>query len=181
MSREQVLAEKLALQKALLCLEERHGRPAQKRDRDMVRPLYERYRLVKRLAIKSGSPKLRDSIGELTPILEHETMSFTAADRPAICDRDDELEVAESTTSRSPSAATDRLQLDDNLHNLPVSELRNLLGKAKEDKRKIRGHLMAFEEDFRSNVGRKVRRFESSQHARESLSLHICRVHHDIA
>ena len=55
MSRDQVLAEKLALQKALLCLEERHGRPAQKRDRDLVRPLYERYRLVKRLAIKSGS------------------------------------------------------------------------------------------------------------------------------
>ena len=55
MSREQVLAEKLALQKALLCLEERHGRPAQKRDRDMVRPLYERYRLVKRLVTKSGS------------------------------------------------------------------------------------------------------------------------------
>ena len=55
MSRDQVLAEKLALQKALLCLEERHGRPAQKRDRDVVRPLYERYRLVKRLAIKSGS------------------------------------------------------------------------------------------------------------------------------
>ena len=55
MSREQVAAEKVALQKALLCLEERHGRPAQKRDRDLVRPLYERYRLVKRLALKSGS------------------------------------------------------------------------------------------------------------------------------
>ncbi|XP_043203845.1 protein FAM13A-like isoform X4 [Amphibalanus amphitrite] len=155
MSREQVLAEKLALQKALLCLEERHGRPAHKRDRDMVRPLYERYRLVKRLAIKSGSPKLRDSIGELTPILEHETMSFTAADRPAICERDDELE---PSGGRSPGGVTDRLQLDDNLHNLPVSELRNLLGKAKEDKRRIRGLLLVFEEDFRSNVGRKVQK-----------------------
>lgn len=156
MSRDQVVAEKLALQKALLCLEERHGRPAQKRDRDVVRPLYERYRLVKRLAIKSGSPKLRDSIGELTPILEHEeTMIFTAADRPALCEWDSELEPG----ARSPGAATEeRLQLHDNLHNLPVSELRDLLVKAREDKRRIRAQLMVFEEDFRSNVGRKVQK-----------------------
>ena len=99
-------------------------------------------------------PKLRDSIGELTPILEHETMTFTTADRPAICDLDEELE----PSSRSPSGATDRLQMEDNLHNLPVSELRERLGKAKEDKRRIRGQLLVFEEDFRSNVGRKVRR-----------------------
>ena len=78
-------------------------------------------------------------------------MTFTAADRPAICEREDELE----PSVPSPSGASDRLQLD-NLHNLPVSELRDLLGKAKEDKRRIRGLLMVFEEDFRSNVGRKV-------------------------
>ena len=48
-------AEKPALQRALLCLEERHGRPEHRRYRDLVRPLYERYRLVKRLAGKAAS------------------------------------------------------------------------------------------------------------------------------
>ncbi|XP_037084013.1 protein FAM13A-like [Pollicipes pollicipes] len=154
MSREQVLAEKLALQKALLCLEELHGRPAEKHDRDVVRPLYERYRLIKRLVVKSGSPKLRDSIGELTPILEHETMTFTASDRPAISERDDELEPC----GPAAGGATERLQLDDNLHNLPVSELRDQLSRAKDEKRRLRGVLLVFEENFRSSVGRKVQK-----------------------
>lgn len=79
-------------------------------------------------------------------------MTFTAADRPAICERDDQLE----PSGPSPDGASDRLRLDDNLHNLPVSELRDLLAKAREDKKRIRAQLTVFEEDFRSNVGRKV-------------------------
>jgi hypothetical protein len=54
LSREQLMAEKVALQKALLHLESLHGRPATKGDRDLVRPLYDRYRSLKRLVIRSG-------------------------------------------------------------------------------------------------------------------------------
>jgi hypothetical protein len=54
LSREQLLDEKLAVQKALLYLEGIFGRPVTRGDRDLVRPLYDRYRALKRLVIRSG-------------------------------------------------------------------------------------------------------------------------------
>lgn len=45
----QIEAEKLALQKALLYFENLHGRPKTRQDRLVMRPLYDRYRSVKRL------------------------------------------------------------------------------------------------------------------------------------
>lgn len=49
MSFKEIEAEKLALQKALLFFENLHGRPKERRDRLVMRPLYDRYRNVKRL------------------------------------------------------------------------------------------------------------------------------------
>lgn len=54
LSREQLLDEKVAVQKALLYLEGIFGRPVTRGDRDLVRPLYDRYRALKRLVIRSG-------------------------------------------------------------------------------------------------------------------------------
>lgn len=52
MSGEQIIGEKVAVQKALLYLESIHGRPSSKEDRDLVRPLYDRYRTLKRMMAK---------------------------------------------------------------------------------------------------------------------------------
>ncbi|CAH8501483.1 unnamed protein product [Heterobilharzia americana] len=49
MTPKQIEAEKLALQKALLYFENLHGRPRERQDRITMRPLYNRYRSVKRL------------------------------------------------------------------------------------------------------------------------------------
>lgn len=49
MSNDQLVEEKTAVQKALLYLESMHGRPSNKEDRDLVRPIYDRYRQLKRL------------------------------------------------------------------------------------------------------------------------------------
>ncbi|PVD39368.1 hypothetical protein C0Q70_01998 [Pomacea canaliculata] len=57
MSRDQVQEEKLAIQKALLHFEGLHGRPTSKEDKDLMRPLYDRYRLIKRLLAKPMSPR----------------------------------------------------------------------------------------------------------------------------
>jgi hypothetical protein len=70
LSREQLLAEKVALQKALLHLESLHGRPATKGDRDLVRPLYDRYRSLKRLVIRSGGVSLISKSYFLTALLK---------------------------------------------------------------------------------------------------------------
>lgn len=58
MNRVDILEEKLAVQKALLHLENVFGRPVTKEDRDLVRPLYQRYRSLKRLVIRNSGVSL---------------------------------------------------------------------------------------------------------------------------
>lgn len=52
MTSDQLIDEKVAIQKALLYLESIHGRPNNREDRDIVRPFYDRYRTLKRLVAK---------------------------------------------------------------------------------------------------------------------------------
>lgn len=51
---EQLIDEKTAVQKALLHIENTFGRPVSKEDRTVVRPLYDKYRTLKRLLIRAG-------------------------------------------------------------------------------------------------------------------------------
>lgn len=83
MTTQQVKEEKLAIQRVLLEFESVHGKPSTKSERDAIRPLYDRYRCVKRLLVRSGTfpgaiSKNKDVCTELQPILEHETMNFTS-------------------------------------------------------------------------------------------------------
>lgn len=52
---EQLLQEKTAVQKGLLYLEGMFGRPYSKEERDLARPLYDRYRQIKRLLNRNSS------------------------------------------------------------------------------------------------------------------------------
>lgn len=52
--------EKTALQKALLYYESLHGRPTTREDRELARPLYDRYRQVKRIVMRTGSVSVGD-------------------------------------------------------------------------------------------------------------------------
>ena len=44
---KEVLDEKTAVQRALLYIESLHGRPATYKHKDLLRPLYDRYRILK--------------------------------------------------------------------------------------------------------------------------------------
>ncbi|CAH1794835.1 unnamed protein product [Owenia fusiformis] len=72
MTREHVQDEKLAVQKALLHFESIHGRPSTKAEKELMRPLYDRYRNIKRLLAKPASP--RDKHKELEPVPEDTTI-----------------------------------------------------------------------------------------------------------
>jgi hypothetical protein len=56
MNSSELKDEKLAVQKALLMYENQHGRPTSKEDKTLMRPLYDRYRKIKRL-IATGKPE----------------------------------------------------------------------------------------------------------------------------
>uniref|UniRef100_A0A8C6KTE4 Family with sequence similarity 13 member A n=1 Tax=Nothobranchius furzeri TaxID=105023 RepID=A0A8C6KTE4_NOTFU len=82
MTREQIGAEKVALQKALLHYEGIHGRPVTKGEREVMKPLYDRYRLVKQILCRAttipviGSPSSKRRGPLLQPIIEGETALF---------------------------------------------------------------------------------------------------------
>uniref|UniRef100_A0A3B1JCU3 Family with sequence similarity 13 member A n=1 Tax=Astyanax mexicanus TaxID=7994 RepID=A0A3B1JCU3_ASTMX len=77
MTREQIASEKVALQKALLYYESIHGRPVTKTERQIMKPLYDRYRLVKQILCRAstipviqGSPSSKRRGPQLQPIIE---------------------------------------------------------------------------------------------------------------
>ncbi|XP_029453660.1 protein FAM13A isoform X3 [Rhinatrema bivittatum] len=82
MTREEIATEKVSLQKALLYYESVHGRPATKNERQVMKPLYDRYRLVKQILYRAstipvlGSPSSKRRSPLLQPIIEGETASF---------------------------------------------------------------------------------------------------------
>uniref|UniRef100_A0A6Q2Y244 Rho-GAP domain-containing protein n=1 Tax=Esox lucius TaxID=8010 RepID=A0A6Q2Y244_ESOLU len=82
MTREQISAEKVALQKALLYYEGIHGRPVTKMERQIMKPLYDRYRLVKQILCRAstipviGSPSSKRRGPLLQPIIEGEPALF---------------------------------------------------------------------------------------------------------
>ncbi|XP_068089328.1 protein FAM13A isoform X3 [Hyperolius riggenbachi] len=82
MTRDQIAAEKVSLQKALLYYESIHGRPVTKGERHVMKPLYDRYRLFKQILYRAntipviGSPSSKRRSPLLQPIIEGETASF---------------------------------------------------------------------------------------------------------
>ncbi|XP_041699165.2 protein FAM13A [Coregonus clupeaformis] len=82
MTREQIGSEKVALQKALLYYEGIHGRPVTKIERQIMKPLYDRYRLVKQILCRAstipviGSPSSKRRGPLLQPIIEGEAALF---------------------------------------------------------------------------------------------------------
>ncbi|XP_051982230.1 protein FAM13A isoform X3 [Xyrauchen texanus] len=76
MTREQIGAEKVALQKGLLYYESIHGRPVTKNERQVMKHLYDRYRLVKQILCRAsaipviGSPSSKRRGPLLQPIIE---------------------------------------------------------------------------------------------------------------
>ncbi|XP_045392783.1 protein FAM13A isoform X7 [Lemur catta] len=82
MTKDQIANEKVALQKALLHYESIHGRPVTKNERQVMKPLYDRYRLVKQILSRAntipiiGSPSSKRRSPLLQPIIEGETASF---------------------------------------------------------------------------------------------------------
>ncbi|XP_075550655.1 protein FAM13B isoform X1 [Dermacentor variabilis] len=177
MTREQVLEEKLALQKALLRFESVHGRPSRRADRNLMRPLYDRYRSVKRLVGRNPLAKGKDS--ELQPILEHVAMNFTSPQPrsppqeleevvddvtpvSAMAQSEAMSDMEEPVTSKKEVVEQMPMMLDkcsdSNLHELPLAELLQQQQQTKLEKRRLRKLLREFEEEFQKQTGRKVQK-----------------------
>uniref|UniRef100_A0A8C7FKP5 Family with sequence similarity 13 member B n=1 Tax=Oncorhynchus kisutch TaxID=8019 RepID=A0A8C7FKP5_ONCKI len=172
MTKEELSCEKTVLQKNLLHYEGLHGRPVTREERLVVKPLYDRYRLVKQMLtrvsitpiIASPSSKRRNQT--LQPIIEGETAHFCdeieEEDEDPVCqpqtssqrDRDSLLRPKMEETSGK--LALDLRLSSSNASSMP--ELLEQLWKTRAEKKKLRKTIREFEDEFYQQNGRNVQK-----------------------
>jgi len=176
LSSSELLDEKLAVQRALLYVESLHGRPASHHHKDLLRPIYDRYRLLKRMVVRCGLSRSKEDLGavgvgaagaiELAPILEHETLELNNWQRhsaPATPSIDAALEIPTALSVAGdqvpavaavgrPTSPAERvepeliawkrqkisLNIEENLHALPLNQLVEQTRRVREEKRRLR-------------------------------------------
>ncbi|XP_061102049.1 protein FAM13A isoform X2 [Conger conger] len=189
MTREQIGAEKVALQKALLYYENIHGRPVSKAERQIMKPLYDRYRLIKQILCRAstipiiGSPSSKRRGLLLQPIIEGEPSLFfdEIKEEEEGSEDDGDSQTQSSGTFRpelsmlgfslaidelAPSKNSTDTRLS-NLHSATMQELVEQLQEAREEKKKIRKNLREFEDQFFRENGRNVQKEDRTPLAQE--------------
>ncbi|XP_051715541.1 protein FAM13B isoform X2 [Ctenopharyngodon idella] len=186
MTKEHLASEKTLLQKNLLYYEGLHGRPVTREERLIVKPLYDRYRLVKQMLtrvsitpiITSPSSKRRNQM--LQPIIEGETAHFCGE----IEEEEEEegrgqqenvemqsesseiiMDPVAQPSSQQPTQEnvlnSGKLNLDLRLSSSNASsmpELLEQLWKARAEKKKLRRTIKEFEDEFYQQNGRNVQK-----------------------
>ncbi|XP_030306149.1 protein FAM13A isoform X4 [Calypte anna] len=172
MTRDQIAAEKVSLQKALLYYESIHGRPVTKNERQVMKPLYDRYRLVKQILSRANT----------IPIIEEEEGSeedsnvkpeFTVTMKTDFSVRSflDQLEddadgFVSPVDDKMPSRSNQDMGLS-NLHEASIPELLEQLQEVREEKKQIRKKLRDFEDNFFRQNGRNVQKEDRTPMAEE--------------
>ncbi|XP_056346616.1 protein FAM13A isoform X3 [Oenanthe melanoleuca] len=172
MTRDQIAAEKVALQKALLYYEGIHGRPVTKNERQVMKPLYDRYRLVKQILSRANT----------IPIIEEEEGSeedsnvkpdLTITIKPDFSVRSflDQLEddadgFVSPVDDKMPPRSSQDMGLS-NLHEASIPELLEQLQEVREEKKRIRKKLRDFEDNFFRQNGRNVQKEDRTPMAEE--------------
>ncbi|XP_078532236.1 protein FAM13A isoform X2 [Lissotriton helveticus] len=167
LTRDEIASEKVALQKALLYYESIHGRPVTKIERQAMKPLYDRYRLVKQILYRAST----------IPVIEEEDGSddennvkedFTVTMKASFSMRsfleqleDDPDGFISPADDKTASKTSQDLGLS-NLHSASMPELMEQLHEAREEKKKIRKKLREFEDDFFRLNGRNVQKEDRS-------------------
>lgn len=156
MTKEQIIDEKLDLQKALLRFESIHGRPDNKTERDIMRPLYDRYRCMKRALAKIHAASKEQSLTDLQPILEHAVMSFTSSKELSSSQDSCSLPIKHDCGQVKKTGDNHSPVIEQNFHELPLVDLMSHLEQSRVEKRHLRRIIKNFEEDFCKRLGRKV-------------------------
>uniref|UniRef100_A0A4W3ICW3 Family with sequence similarity 13 member A n=1 Tax=Callorhinchus milii TaxID=7868 RepID=A0A4W3ICW3_CALMI len=178
MTRDQISEEKVALQKGLLYYESIHGRPVTKSERLVMKPLYDRYRLVKQILSRATTIPVivstRCCIPGVAFVLQEEEdgseedcnakPDFTVPVKPVLTIRSflDQLDdEAEGFVSPVDEKAAGKCTLDlrlSNLHSASMPELLEQLQEARTDKKRLRKTLRDFEDTFFQENGRNVQK-----------------------
>lgn len=163
MTPDQLVEEKTSVQRALLYFESLFGRPGTPDERDAARPLYDRYRLLKRLVSRNNS--ISGAISELPTILENEALALSGMVSPSNDFSPPSAQSAvqspsDSSTSTSidatPSLQASMFQENFKLHSMSVRELYAHFDQIREEKKQLRRTIKEFEHNFEEVSGRKM-------------------------
>ncbi|XP_074147502.1 protein FAM13B isoform X2 [Sminthopsis crassicaudata] len=183
MTKDHLAEEKTSLQKSLLYYESQHGRPVTREERHIVKPLYDRYRLVKQMLTRAsitpilGSPSTKRRGQMLQPIIEGETAHFFEEIKEEEEDGvnlsselNDILKTATQTQNFSSSLENSESDVEESQEKLALDlrlsstraasmpELLEQLWKARAEKKKLRKILREFEEAFYQQNGRNAQK-----------------------
>ncbi|XP_078259491.1 protein FAM13A isoform X2 [Rhinoraja longicauda] len=172
MTRDEIANEKVALQKGLLYYESIHGRPVTKAERQIMMPLYDRYRLVKQILSRASTiPVIEEEDG--TEGDGNPKMDFTVTAKPGFTIRSflDQLDdstdgVTSPVDEKTPARCSLDLRLS-NLHSASMPELLEQLQEARADKKRLRKTLRDFEDTFFQENGRSVQKEDRTPMAEE--------------
>ncbi|XP_004391574.1 PREDICTED: protein FAM13A-like [Odobenus rosmarus divergens] len=172
MTKDQIANEKVALQKALLYYESIHGRPVTKNERQVMKPLYDRYRLVKQILSRANTiPIIEEDEGSEDDSNTKPDFTVTLkTDFSARCFLDQFEDDADGFISpmddKIPSKCSQDTGLS-NLHAASIPELLEHLQEMREEKKRIRKKLRDFEDNFFRQNGRNVQKEDRTPMAEE--------------
>uniref|UniRef100_UPI0037E869DF protein FAM13C-like n=1 Tax=Semicossyphus pulcher TaxID=241346 RepID=UPI0037E869DF len=168
MSHFQMTMEKTSLQKCLLYFESLHGRPSTRQERNLMKPFYDRYRLVKQLLFSSAAAKVISTIEEEEGSDEEHPKERSPKQQPLWLKSPRHLSLDESLHLPSPEMSDAPLvsPLEEvkglqpqmitvaTLHEASRSELLDHLRTARLEKRRLHRALREFEDHFYTQTGR---------------------------
>ncbi|KAI9535555.1 hypothetical protein NQZ68_003109 [Dissostichus eleginoides] len=166
MSHFQMTMEKTSLQKCLLHFEGLHGRPSTRQERTLMKPFYDRYRLLKQLLLSAAAatviPTIEEEEGsdedhpkQRSPRLQPLRL------KPPRCS-DDSLHLPSLETSETPLVSPleevkcfqPQIVTMATLHEASRPELLDHLRMARLERHRIHRALREFEENFHTQTGR---------------------------
>ncbi|KAM5214186.1 protein FAM13B isoform 8-T8 [Hipposideros larvatus] len=180
MTKDHLVEEKTSLQKSLLYYESQHGRPVTREERHIVKPLYDRYRLVKQMLTRAsitpvlGSPSTKRRGQMLQPIIEGETAHFfeeiKEEEEDGISLSSELTDILKTAVQAQSSLENSESDVEENQEKLALDlrlsstraasmpELLEQLWKARAEKKKLRKTLREFEEAFYQQNGRNAQK-----------------------
>ncbi|XP_016059245.1 PREDICTED: protein FAM13B isoform X6 [Miniopterus natalensis] len=180
MTKDHLVEEKTSLQKSLLYYESQHGRPVTREERHIVKPLYDRYRLVKQMLTRAsitpilGSPSTKRRGQMLQPIIEGETAHFfeeiKEEEEDGVSLSSELTDILQTAVQAQSSLENSESDVEENQEKLALDlrlsstraasmpELLEQLWKARAEKKKLRKTLREFEEAFYQQNGRNAQK-----------------------
>ncbi|XP_029104718.1 protein FAM13C [Scleropages formosus] len=160
MTQKQMALEKITLQKCLLYFESLHGRPGTRQERNLVKPLYDRYQMIKQLLC---------AMPTITTIEEEEGSDEDCAEQypapPCRASADESPAAHEEDSDTAFVSPLDEVKAVkqptltmSNLHEASRSELLECLRETRAEKRRRRKALREFEVQFFRQMGRAAQK-----------------------